>query len=118
MPGYEYGENNTAFGSLFDDWDDAATLIFANFTGSSWDVHRISSIENIETRNKVYRTFDLGNNGDGSPTTEAGNNEHSKKMTISSHFNFEIENYITLHKTHFSLSILYDFLALQYYHLS
>ena len=75
MPGYYYGGGESGYYRL----QSSATHKTMTVDFDAGGPYYIVSKSSDESVIKKYRSFMIGAGGEGSPTTETGNNEHSKK---------------------------------------
>ena len=76
MPGYWYSEEGTAYAFLHM----IEGQLYGGYRAGSGPIINVGSLgfNNFDGIMR-YRSWMLGSVGDGDPTTETGNNEHSKK---------------------------------------
>ena len=73
MPGYEYGEKNSGYYKIYRNGTNG-NLYIAHYWNNIWQ-NGTPIKEYDESMQLAFREFSLGDNSNGSPTTEKGNNE-------------------------------------------
>ena len=81
MIGYSYGDENSSTFTLVVE-NGHKLLMGTRSSSGAWAPVKLGEADS--TNQKIYRVFTLGANNNGSPTTETGNNESSKKYLFFS----------------------------------